>query len=324
MVRLTLIFAAFLFMALPASVAFAGTSTPCGTVLIDHSSWLGGQGVDVKSNGVGWVGSCKGGSANWGWQCVDLAFRLYSAHGWGRVFAAGDGGAVNIPEGSPSLQFHPNGTAAPQPGDLIIELGTRTNPYGHVAVVDTVSGGVVQAVEQNTQYWNGKSWSDHPRHTYTLHGLSITGGYGAVRGVMHSPKNHLSQPAPAPTQPAPPSATPAKPSTGGSGWMSGAIAALSAAVVQAAATPAAAPPAPAAGAVYRLTSTVNLRAGPGTSYRVVGSLPAGRAVTITCQALGTSVNGSSIWDRLSTSGWVTDYYMGTPRFNAFSPGIPRC
>jgi hypothetical protein len=343
MARLTLAFVALLFLALPAQVALGGTTTGCGTVLIASSAWLGGQGVDVKSNGTGWIGSCKGGSANWGWQCVDLAYRLYAKFGWGRIYAAENGGAANggaayIPEGSTtaSLQFHANGTFAPMPGDLIIESPARANAYyGHVAVVDTVVGATINAVEQNTQHPVGNKWIDNPRHTYTLHGLSISGGYAPVRGVMHSLKNHLSQPAPAAPTPQPtpsharaigwgesasvvPTAHPAATPAPAGGIGAAAIAAAAAAIAHLAT------PAPAAGVSFRLTSTVNVRAGPGTLYHVIGSLPAGRAVTMVCQAHGTSVNGSTIWDQLSTGGWVTDYYVNTPGFNVFAAGIRRC
>ena len=36
------------------------------------------------------------------------------------------------------------------------------------------------------------------------------------------------------------------------------------------------------------------------------------------------INGTGIWDRLSDGTYVTDYYMTTPSFNSFSPGLPRC
>jgi len=41
---------------------------------------------------------------------------------------------------------------------------------------------------------------------------------------------------------------------------------------------------------------------------------------------GSSVNGSTIWDRLNSQGggYITDYYTNTPRYNDFSPGIPGC
>jgi hypothetical protein len=171
----------------------AGTSTGCGTVLIAGSSWLQGQGVDVLSNGTGYLGSCTGGSAGYGYQCVDLAYRLYGARGWGRVYAAGNGGAYYIPEGSPvaCASFHGNGSYVPVPGDLIIEnMSSANGGYGHVAVVDSVSGSTINAVEQNTQYPSGGVWYDHPRHTYSIDGNNnIGGGYSGVRGTCHSSSN---------------------------------------------------------------------------------------------------------------------------------------
>ena len=168
----------------------AGTSSGCGSVLIPAGQWLQGNGVDVYSNGAG---SCSGGSAGFGFQCVDLAYRLYKKLGWGTVHAGGDGGAQNIPEGSQGLDFHANGTYRPIPGDLIIEYSTSANPSGHVAVVDSVEGNTIQAVEQNTQYLASGVWLDHPRHTYAIDASNnITLGYGTVRGTEHAPLNYPS------------------------------------------------------------------------------------------------------------------------------------
>lgn len=182
--RTRLICALLLFGIASTFVSVVSTSAPasasaCGTLLIRGSDWLGGQGVDVLSNGNG---SCSGGSAGYGYQCVDLAYRLYQARGWGRVYAAGNGCANFIPEGSPNLEFHPNGSGyTPVPGDLII------HDRCHVSVVDSVVGGTINAVEQNTQ-WNGV---DHPRRSYTFGGGGNIGdgGHSHVRGTMHSASN---------------------------------------------------------------------------------------------------------------------------------------
>jgi len=37
-----------------------------------------------------------------------------------------------------------------------------------------------------------------------------------------------------------------------------------------------------------------------------------------------SVNGSAIWDLLTTGYFVSDYYVNTPDVGKFSPGIARC
>lgn len=168
----------------------------CGDLLVAGSSWLGGNGVNVYSNGNG---NCGGGSAGYGWQCVDLAYRLYQSMGWGRVYAANNN-AYQIPEGSPGLQFYGNGSYTPVPGDLIIEYGTGYNRYGHVVVVNWVdlNVGVIHAIEQNTQYYSG-GWRDHPYHNYPINESQvISGGYGVVRGTVHSPSNPFTNVPPGP------------------------------------------------------------------------------------------------------------------------------
>lgn len=116
-----------------------------------------------------------------GWQCVEVAARLYFVKGWGNVYAGGNGGARFIPEGSPKLEFHPNGSGyVPVPGDLVIE---NHGTYGHVSVVDRVRPNAIDAVEQNA------SWSG--RKSYELEGSAASGAYGGgtVRGFMHSRRN---------------------------------------------------------------------------------------------------------------------------------------
>ncbi|HLL47386.1 MAG TPA: CHAP domain-containing protein, partial [Longimicrobiaceae bacterium] len=59
----------------------------------------------------------------------------------------------------------------------------------------------------------------------------------------------------------------------------------------------------------------NLRSGPGTTYSVVGTIGGNVAVTIVCQAYGTTVTGTwgptNVWDKLSTGAWITDGYVYT-------------
>ncbi|HVE80884.1 MAG TPA: SH3 domain-containing protein [Candidatus Dormibacteraeota bacterium] len=70
---------------------------------------------------------------------------------------------------------------------------------------------------------------------------------------------------------------------------------------------------------------LRIRSGPGTEHSQVGSLAEGATVDIACQVRsGSNVGGSTIWDQISGRGWVSDYYVTTPRFNDFSPGIDRC
>jgi len=83
-----------------------------------------------------------------------------------------------------------------------------------------------------------------------------------------------------------------------------------------------------AGAVngYAVTAAPDLlvRSGPGTGYPVVGQVGHGQALDISCQTRsGSFVHGSDVWDRIG-AGYVADYWVSTPVFAAFSPGIPRC
>src|SRR5450631_983143 len=190
-------------LAMVCLAVLVGAATPaaaapaCSAVEVAPGAWLGGAGVTVHSNGAnqGSGSSCAGLSTSnpgvqdgYGWQCVELAARLYAVKGWGRVYADGGAaagiyryGAQYIPEGSPALAFHPNGSGyLPVPGDLIIE--SYPSGWGHVSVVDQSVGSSVYAVEHNA--------SPIGRPTYPLTGSTLSGQYGGgVRGVMHAPAN---------------------------------------------------------------------------------------------------------------------------------------
>jgi uncharacterized protein YraI len=71
----------------------------------------------------------------------------------------------------------------------------------------------------------------------------------------------------------------------------------------------------ASGTVDTTGAPVTVRSAPSTTSTSVGSLADGAKVTITCQTYGTSVTGtfgtSTIWDKLSTGGYVSDAYVYT-------------
>ncbi len=60
--------------------------------------------------------------------------------------------------------------------------------------------------------------------------------------------------------------------------------------------------------------SLNVRSGPGTGFAVVGSVPDGATVRISCQARGTAVSGtygrSTLWDRIGV-GYIADAYVYT-------------
>jgi surface antigen len=68
---------------------------------------------------------------------------------------------------------------------------------------------------------------------------------------------------------------------------------------------------------------LNERSAPATSASIVGSLPYHSNVYLACQTTGTSVYGSSIWDQLSDSHYVSDFYVATG-YTGWTPGIPQC
>lgn len=95
--------------------------------------------------------------------------------------------------------------------------------------------------------------------------------------------------------------------------------ATAAAALLSAATIAAAPPAHAATTYKgRVTAFLNIRSAPTTAATKVGSLNSGATVTIQCKVFGPSVDGNSLWYKLSTKKWVTARYVANigsaPRF----------
>ena len=77
---------------------------------------------------------------------------------------------------------------------------------------------------------------------------------------------------------------------------------------------------------YTVTSTsrLNARSGPSTSAPVVTSYAPGSTVPAACQAPGSTVGSTSVWDKLSTGTYVTDYYVSTPSNTGYSAPLPRC
>jgi uncharacterized protein YraI len=75
---------------------------------------------------------------------------------------------------------------------------------------------------------------------------------------------------------------------------------------------------------YQVTSTLNERTGPGSGYSVPRTLSSGALAWIYCQRSGSAVNGTSVWDRLQDTYYVSDYYVATPSKTSYSAPIPRC
>lgn len=55
---------------------------------------------------------------------------------------------------------------------------------------------------------------------------------------------------------------------------------------------------------------LNIRSGPGTGYRIVGTRPAGRALPIVCKTRGSGVFGNHRWYKLPHhEGYVSAHYV---------------
>ncbi|MEU6477382.1 SH3 domain-containing protein [Streptomyces sp. NPDC047017] len=63
------------------------------------------------------------------------------------------------------------------------------------------------------------------------------------------------------------------------------------------------------GRVTTSRSSLNVRSGPGTGYRVTGSLRAGQLVALSCRTQGSRVHGTRQWYRLTRArGYVSAHY----------------
>jgi uncharacterized protein YraI len=77
---------------------------------------------------------------------------------------------------------------------------------------------------------------------------------------------------------------------------------------------------------YSVTSStsLNARTGPSPSYPVVRSYSPGASLSVMCQTTGQQVHTTSVWNRLTSGAWVSDYYVSTPSNTGFTRSLPRC
>jgi uncharacterized protein YraI len=73
------------------------------------------------------------------------------------------------------------------------------------------------------------------------------------------------------------------------------------------------------------SSAVNTRSGPGTSYPNLNRpLQPGALAYVACQAAGSLVGSTRVWDQLVDGRWVTDYYVSNRSNTTYSTPVPRC
>ena len=171
-------------------------ATSFGVKLLRGDAWLGGNGVDVFSNGnlgcrLSSTRDCGPDSMVDGvyvgekWQCVELAQRLYTVRGWHTgTFGVDYAREIFAQASRIGMQAYPNGSGyIPVPGDLIVVGAPTGAGAGHVSVVDRVHDSQVNIVEQNWDNTTG-------RGRYTLIGSSLSrAGAPNILGVVHDPDN---------------------------------------------------------------------------------------------------------------------------------------
>lgn len=183
----------------------SGSWKTFGTVLVRGRDWLGGNGVDVKSNGlIGCYAECNI-STGYGiaYQCVELVQRLIVTRHWSpRIY-----GNANMQYANASTRYfdkHPNGSGyTPVPGDIIVYRGGYGG-FGHVAVVEWVDNGRIGWVDQND--------SPSGRGSAPLGAGGRLGNLGSLIpiGFLHAKAN---KPAESHTEPTPPAHAPSAPSS---------------------------------------------------------------------------------------------------------------
>jgi hypothetical protein len=166
----------------------------CGSVLLAGSAWLGGQGVNVMSNGPdqGTGTSCGGTNTVDGirtgteWQCVELVNRLYVTRGWIHATWPGNGGRSSASarnsmydEAPGALSKQANGSISyVGPGD-VVSINVYHNGVfqadGHVLIVN--SAGSITSGNVETWYnWGNGDWGGW----ITIAGATFTSGPQAV------------------------------------------------------------------------------------------------------------------------------------------------
>jgi uncharacterized protein YraI len=77
---------------------------------------------------------------------------------------------------------------------------------------------------------------------------------------------------------------------------------------------------------YTVTSTSGLyaRTGPSTAYPIARTYAYGSMLPVVCQAPGSTVATTRVWDKLSDGTYVTDFYVSTPSNTGYSAPLPGC
>jgi hypothetical protein len=186
---LTATFAVLASPAMAATTPVKSAQPPCGALMVAGTSWLGGHGVNVYSNGtsVASANDCSSSGdtvdphippVQYGnaWQCVELIERLYITEGWiNKLWPAPSNGASSMYTSAPGMGLgeQPEGQITSlKPGDAIVFNTSFFPTYGHIAVVGVANGPTGQLYMQNTGENNGTG--NNSVWNYSFSGGAIT------------------------------------------------------------------------------------------------------------------------------------------------------
>jgi hypothetical protein len=163
----------------PATGKGGGSYPPYGALMIAGGSWLSGQGVDVYSNG-------SDGNPNGVYQCVELVNRLITTRGWSPAIHGNANELYGNASGNYFAKYNNGSGYSPVPGDIVV-WGGGEGGWGHVAVVDANSDGLLTVVEQNA---SPTGWDTYQISTSGDIAPTAYGYY--VEGFLHPKADEIS------------------------------------------------------------------------------------------------------------------------------------
>ncbi|MFC0629365.1 glycoside hydrolase domain-containing protein [Kribbella deserti] len=77
---------------------------------------------------------------------------------------------------------------------------------------------------------------------------------------------------------------------------------------------------------YTMTSSRPLasRTGPSMGYAAVATYQPRSVVRVVCQVTGTKVGTTSVWNKLTSGAFITDYYVNTLSNTGYTSWLPQC
>lgn len=75
---------------------------------------------------------------------------------------------------------------------------------------------------------------------------------------------------------------------------------------------------------FLATGQTQARKAPTRASTSAGVVGAGTPLSVLCQAPGSLVHGTRVWNKLTNGSYLNDYYVDTPSATGYSSAVPRC